>query len=288
MNRRRPPPEDRADDAGATYAYCVVQAAAVDLADAPPGPPEASPPRALALAADLAGQGAGEAASGLWLIVAGVPLRLYTADVLERRLGDLEWVSDCALAHEAVVEHFAAAAAGVVPLPLFTLFADDLRAQRRLVAQRPRLERALARVAGGAEWGLKVFLEPAPPSPPAGPIASGTQFLERKLQARTAARDLGERARAAAEELFRSLSEAAVASVRKPAPVPGTGTRLLFEAAFLVRRDATPAFEERVAAASRALAEAGCAVTLTGPWPPYHFVGDALTGTDGEEPEDRR
>jgi hypothetical protein len=256
----------------AVYAYCVVRAEAVpDAAAAPAGPPGASSARAL------------EIAPGLWLIAAEVPLPDYAAATLEERLGDLEWVSDRALAHEAVIEHFAGAPRSlpVVPLPLFTLFADEERARAAMAAQRARLDHALERTAGCAEWGIKVLTDAAAravsdrAAEPAAPPRSGTEFLQRKVQARTAAQDRSARARAEAAALFDDLAGAARAAVRKPPPEGAAGSRLLLDAAFLVPHGGAAAFEERIAARTGALGDAGCSVTLSGPWPPYHFVGDA-------------
>lgn len=253
--------------ATATWAYCVLRSfEPPPVAAAPAGPPGASPARALPLGPEL------------WLIVAGVPLPAYAAETIEGRLSNLGWVSDRALPHEAVIEHFAGAGA-VVPLPLFTLFADDERAREAIAAQRPRLEEALERVAGCSEWGLKVFLASSADettNEPARPATSGTEFLERKRGARAAARERTVRARGLAEELAGALAGAAADTVHKPPPVPETGARLLLEAAFLVRDADAGAFEELVAARAGALREAGCRVTLTGPWPAYHFVGEEL------------
>jgi len=272
MSRRRPQRGGAGSAAAeapagtATWAYCVIRAAAPPpAATAPPGPPGASPVRALPLAPEL------------WLIVSEVPLPAYGAATIESRLSDLGWVSDRALPHEAVIEHFAGAGA-VVPLPLFTLFADDRSARERIAAQRPRLEEALERVAGCSEWGLKVFLASGAGAAeePARPAHSGTEFLERKRGARAAVRERAARARGLAEELAGALAGAAAAAVDKPPPVPETGARLLLEAAFLVRDGDAGAFEELVAARAGALHAAGCRVTLTGPWPPFHFVGEEL------------
>jgi hypothetical protein len=234
---------------------------------APPGLPGAGAARAL------------ELGGGLWLIAAPVPLADYSAEAIEARLDDLGWVSERALAHEAVVEHFAAAAP-VVPLKLFTLFDDDARARQQMEAERLRLESALGRVAGRAEWGLKVFFSPESArrdepavEPASGAGGAGTAFLERKLRARRAAGELAAGARAAADELYRSLAPAATAAVRKPVAAPETGARLLLEAAFLVEGDRAADFERAVAERAAGYGGAGLSVTLTGPWPPYHFVG---------------
>ena len=76
------------------------------------GLPGAEPPRLL------------DAGEQLWLVVATAPVAQYGAAPIERRLQDLDWVSRCAMAHEAVVED-AARSGPVVPMKLFTLFSSD-------------------------------------------------------------------------------------------------------------------------------------------------------------------
>ena len=112
----------------ATYLYCLVRAPRNPLsAEVPPGLPGLTPPRVLAVG------------DGLWLIVAGAPLSEYGSAEIQRQLSDLSWVSDRALAHEAMIEHFAGAGA-VLPMKLFTLFASDERAIANIRDHRERLE----------------------------------------------------------------------------------------------------------------------------------------------------
>jgi hypothetical protein len=248
----------------ATYLYCLARRPeAPELAGAPPGVPGASAPRLL----DLGG--------GLWLVAADVPLPEYGEEEIARRLEDLAWVSERALAHEAMVEHFAGAEA-LVPMKLFTLFASDERAAAHVAGELPRLRTVLDRVAGQEEWGVRVRLVPARAGAEAGaespePAASGRDFLARKQRQRDAARRAPEAARAAAGEAFAELAAGATAARRRE---PEPGTPLVLDAAFLVPRHERGAFEQTVAAAARRLVGAACELTLTGPWPPYNFIGD--------------
>jgi hypothetical protein len=182
---------------------------------APAGLPGAGAPRLLPVAA------------GVHLVVADVPLPEYSAAGIESRLEDLGWVSDRALAHESVVEHFAAHG-DVLPLKLFTLFADDNRAVAELAADPGRVERLLDRVGGAEEWGVRVrFSRERARQGAAGDDApaSGRDFLERKRRQRDAARGGAEEARAAAAAAHRRLAAAAREAVERPVP-PGTRRRL--------------------------------------------------------------
>lgn len=262
-------------DGTATYVYCLLRdPAPPDPAGAPAGLPGAAPPRLLALdpEADPGGSANGDP---LWLVVADVPLPEYGEAAIGARLEDLSWVSERALAHEALVEHFAGAGA-LVPLKLFTLFAGDERAKAHFARELPGLRPALERVAGRVEWGVRVRHDPSRSAGEsegdgADRPASGRDFLLRKRAQRDAARRAPAAARQAAEEAYRDLAERAVEARRRE---PEAGTPLVLDAAFLVDRVDRECFVDAVDAAARRLDEAACELTLTGPWPPYNFVGE--------------
>lgn len=66
-------------------------------------------------------------------MLASVPLAQYGPGALEASLRNLEWVSEVALAHEAVVEHFVQLRGVlVVPMKLFTMFSTVERARAGL------------------------------------------------------------------------------------------------------------------------------------------------------------
>jgi Gas vesicle synthesis protein GvpL/GvpF len=261
--------------ATATYVYCLVRSAAPPpLAEAPDGLPGATPPRALALGGDL------------WLVVADVPLPEYDAAAIEDRLTDLTWVSDRALAHERVVEHVATLGPAL-PMKLFTLFRTDERAAAQMRPQREEIGKTLDRIAGKAEWGLRILFREdearrraAVSSSATGdgkerPV-SGTGFLLRKKAEKESTRDLIGNARTAVDQGYAELA-ARASEARRRQPEPGeTGARLLLDAAFLVPSDQGEAFEAEVRRLAERLAVHACDVTLTGPWPPYNFLsGDA-------------
>jgi hypothetical protein len=258
----------------ATYLYCLVRGPREpSLAGAPPGLPGLSPLRAL------------DAGGGLWLIAASAPLSQYGSEEIQRRLSDLSWVSDRALAHEAVIEHFAGAGA-VLPMKLFTLFASDERAVASLVGggdgpeSRERLNRVLDRVDGRVEWGIRIRLDDvrarevlAAEARAAGSQGSGKAFLLRKKLEQDASRELAVRLRAEMDAAFAELAAGAAEAVRRePAASPESGGRLLLDAAFLVSRERGAEFEAIVERCAGRLAPRACDVTLTGPWPPYHFI----------------
>jgi len=259
----------------ATYLYCLVRGAGEpSLSGVPPGLPGLEAPRVLAVA------------EGLWLVAAGAPLPEFSSERIEARFGDLDWVSACALAHEAVVEHFRDAPA-LLPLKLFTLFASDERALADLRQSRESLDRVLDRVAGRVEWGVRVRLdeararealaaETAEGRRSAAPAGSGTSFLLRKKREQEASRDLASRLRAAVDAGWDELAAAADEVLRRePATAPEQGGKVFLDAALLVPAGRAAGLEAAVERFASRLAAKGGEVTLTGPWPPYHFVEEA-------------
>jgi hypothetical protein len=252
----------------ASYVYCVAAGATPPrLARAPRGLPEMARPRALSVA------------SGMWLVLADAPLSRYGSAPIEAGLRDLDWVSRCAVAHEAVVEHVARAGVAVVPMKMFTLFADDDRALAHVTRLRRKLDGLLRRISGRQEWGLRVTLDErrararAAGARNGGPT-SGTAFLMKKKAEKDVARRLAAEARTEVDRLFDHLARHADAA-RRRRPTADTPNRLLLEAAFLVPVAHARAFRAETARRARALAPHGYDLTLSGPWPPYTFVTEA-------------
>jgi hypothetical protein len=248
-----------------TYVYGLLESArAPSLAAAPAGLAGAGRVRALPVR------------RGRWVVAADVPLERYGEEPLARGLRDLDWVGACALAHEAVVEYLASRGP-VVPMKLFTIFHSDDRAVDHVARARRTLDRAFRRIAGAAEWSVRIFRSSAGPDasgPPDRPVEarSGADFLREKKRARDQARAAAATAAATAETAHRALKKLARAAVVKP-PVEGdAGARLVLDAAYLVPNTRRAKLRNEARRQAERCQAAGCTLTLTGPWPAYHFV----------------
>lgn len=257
--------------AAATYLYCAVKSARDPLratrARFPRGVPGAGSPRAL------------DAGAGLWLVAATAPLDRYGAEAIDTRLADLDWVSRCAVAHDAVIEHVARRHP-VIPMKLFTLFTTDDRAVAHVARNRRKLERFFARVADREEWGVRLLLDERRAVAGAGvegaPVAAatGTEFLKKKKAAKDARQHVIAGALRDADTLFETLDKLADDSHRRTPAVEGPASRMVLDAAFLVPRRDARRFRAAVSEAAAPLEARGFTLSLTGPWPPYHFVAD--------------
>jgi hypothetical protein len=250
--------------APATYVYCLVQAAGRPmLQDAPSGLPHTGAVRAVATG------------TGLWLVVADAPEEHYAGDCIDRGLTDLEWVSECAVAHERVVES-ALALGDVLPLKLFTLFESDRRAREAMAERRAEIGDLFGRTAGCLEWSARIDAMPGlakaaePKTDDDRARRSGAAYLESKRQAIAGRRERAQQVRASADAAFKAL--AGHAADRRRQPRPEARGSLLAEEVFLVPREREREFQRCAEEQLEALAGTGLRLTLSGPWPVYHFV----------------
>jgi hypothetical protein len=214
----------------------------------------------------------------LWLVATDVPMPQYSAELIDASLSDLSWIGERAMAHERVVEHFAAAGS-VLPMKLFTLFKGDERAVERLRGRREEIDRTFALIAGRVEWGVRVLFQEekarramAAAAAREETPASGKNFLLRKKAEQERARNLAGQVRTEVDRAYEELAHHAAAARRRE-PVNGEGgARLLLDAAFLVAKGDGQPFEESVRRWADRLAAHACELTLTGPWPPYNFI----------------
>ncbi len=220
------------------------------------------------------------------LVVSDVSSEVYEDEALNGRLDDLGWVGARGFEHERVVDWYAERGP-VIPLSLFSLHENDQRAESRVAAGADEYLRLLDRLRGRKEWGIKLWrreqasreaidrvsrsltelasaLESAPP---------GKRFLLQRKQEAMRADELRALSKRLAHETYSALASVAEASRLVPLPtnVPVGERALLLHAAFLVRDDAFPRFQEEVNRAAHGMAEAGFEIEFTGPWPPYHF-----------------
>jgi hypothetical protein len=210
-------------------------------------------------------------------VVSDAPLDVFGEAPLADHLTDLDWVSRAAVAHDAVVERFITADA-VLPMKVFTIFTSDERALAKTRSDWDRIESALEDVTGQVEWGLRLIFDqkkttPAAPMP-RGSTGRGYLLAKQKEHTETVAHRRLVRRRTAG--VVSALAAIAREVKERPLATAATsGSRLLLDAAFLVPRTRERRFRAAVARETRRLAPEGYAVHLSGPWPPYSFVGSA-------------
>jgi hypothetical protein len=219
-------------------------------------------------------------------IVGEVDPESYAAERLDSRLAELEWVGERGIAHERVLTWYADRGP-VIPLQPFSLHVSDEAVRQRLAESEERFVRALERLSGRQEWGIKLWaVEPdvlahlEEISPALREVADamesappGRRFLLTKKRDAMAADELRASSLAVARHVYDTLAELADAAVRHPIPPPRQGDRMLIlHAAYLVRESDYDRFRERVVELSRHFGTIGFSCEFVGPWPAYHFT----------------
>lgn len=212
----------------------------------------------------------------------------YTPFAIEAGVGDVAWIAPRAQAHNDVVS-WASQPGPVVPLHMWTLFSDRDAVEEMLERRSSALSGLLKELRDVDEYGLRVFAdaaaltrsttetdaEAAELERQAGESGPGQRYLiERKLE-RTRRDAARAHARRVADDVYETLGEHSVKAARDTIPAStGGDVGAVVSAAFLVRRKKLDAFQGALADLSRDHEAAGFRFDLTGPWPPYHFVGE--------------
>ena len=261
------------------YAYGFVRAG-FDVSRAPAGIDDAP----VIVCADAASSFAG--------LASRLPGDVYNARQIEERSAELAWLSPRAQAHDLVLTwaHDHGGGGGVLPLPMFSLWASEASLREALVSRRDELAATFARVAEADEFGLRVHRKGAVMMESVGRIdpvirqledqaaaaSPGQRYLlERKLadEKRAAARSASQRLAREVYERLEQVSRQAVFRPLAPTAASSPDMTLVLNGAFLVDRARADEFRATVARQMQEHESLGLAFDFTGPWPPYNFVG---------------
>ncbi|HEX6250879.1 MAG TPA: GvpL/GvpF family gas vesicle protein [Gemmatimonadaceae bacterium] len=218
-------------------------------------------------------------------LVSQLDAHAYSPELIEERVGDVEWLAPRAEAHDAVVS-WAGHPGPVVPLHMWAMFSGRDGVIEMLEKRASELVPLLERLRGADEYGLRVYADPtaleqiAAGSDPvvaelertAASAGPGQRYLiERKLEGarRDAARLL---ASSRADAIHAALAAQSVAAARDAIPTAASDGSAVLSAAFLVRRDALDPFRAALTSLVRETEPEGFRFAFTGPWPPYHFA----------------
>jgi hypothetical protein len=213
-------------------------------------------------------------AEGLAAVVSSVDAERFSEEALRRSLEDLQWLEKAARSHHEVVASVARSGP-VAPVRLATVYLDDQNVRALLHERASALHRALGRVRGRSEWGVKAFAVPSDEADDQDETTDGakpgTSYLMRRRAERDRAADGVRAAVEAAEAVHREISDVAVATRRYEPQDPrlsGRREQMVLNAAYLV--------DDAEVAAVRRLVEDGdvrvLRLELTGPWAPYSFA----------------
>ncbi len=203
-----------------------------------------------------------------------VPRDEFEARALDDKLEDLGWLAATARAHHHVVDAVGSRRT-VAPLSLATVYFDDDRVRELLTVGAEPLTEVLDRLAGRAEWGVKVSVRAggAPEQAPAARPRTGAEYLRSRSKALRQGDQAVTQAEADAEEVDAAVRALAV-DARRHRPqersLTGRPERMVLNGAYLVDGDAAEALAGIVTSWAD---HPRVRVELTGPWVPYSFAG---------------
>jgi hypothetical protein len=241
--------------------------------------------------------------SGLTALVSDVSMAEFSEAALRENLENLDWLDEVAREHHYVIDA-AVRLFPLLPVRLATVYSGDEALRSALAEHNAQLLDALHRVGGRVEWGVKAYAAAQPEDArerrpeagpgqadraqeakdPAGPDAdgdagpgsgAGLAYLKRRRAALNATRESKTAAMNGAQAVHADLAvKATDTRLHPPQTVALSGIRqpMLLNAAYLLEASDGVSFTAAVAGAATAHPE--LRIELTGPWPPYSFVGD--------------
>jgi len=214
----------------------------------------------------------------------------YAPDKVEALTADIDWVSQRAMAHDKVLT-WASDAGAVIPLPMWTLFRDAKAVKAMLAKRMKELEETFARIGNGREFIVRVYVQPGvlkeglgQHSPEltalqteAAKASPGQKYLlERKMEniRRDAGRDVTVNAAGEIHDALRATSMDSAREQPVNSGAPREQGRAILNASFLVAPARVVDFQRALTQMVTKYEPSGFKFDFTGPWPPYHFVGE--------------
>jgi hypothetical protein len=208
----------------------------------------------------------------------------FAAEPLRGHLEDLRWLERTARGHQRVVDGLTPGSSCVLPMRLATVCRSPAAVRQLLAANRRRFTDTIERLDGRTEWGVKVYADLAAPAE--STPASGRDYLRQRSRHRRETEESWQRAEAGAHAVHEALAAVAERFRLHPpqdARLSGTPGRNLLNGAYLLPREREREFCALVGRLAGELS--GPVLSLTGPWAPYSFTGDA--GAQSGPPPER-
>jgi hypothetical protein len=214
----------------------------------------------------------------------------YSPERVETLTADVDWVSQRAMAHDRVLT-WASDNGAVIPFPMWTLFRDATAVKGMLSKRGGELRETFARIRDGREFIVRVYVQPealreglgahstelATLEAEAARATPGQKYLiQRKIEEvrRNAGRDVTSRAAGEIHDALRAESMETIREQPVNSGAPREQGRAILNASFLVAPARVVNFQQALTEMVGKYEPSGFRFDFTGPWPPYHFVGE--------------
>jgi hypothetical protein len=223
-------------------------------------------------------------ADGLAAVYSPVDGAAFSQEVIDRRAGDLEWLGAIGYRHQAVVADLMKQTA-IIPLRAFTMFSSETTLRDYLQSNRATLSKILDRLDDKREYTLRIELEPQRWNDALVSRVESLRALSAEIDAASAGKAFllrkkldEEKKRASRQAEQQLVAEIEQAVAEKLACDVIAESRVERDGAFpqinvLINRDEESRLQELHASLADRYANEGVNLAITGPWPPYTFVG---------------
>jgi hypothetical protein len=224
------------------------------------------------------------AANGVAAVYSPVDGAAFSQEVIDRRAGDLEWLGAIGYRHQAVVADLLKQTA-IIPLRAFTMFSSETALHDYLQSNRESLSKILERLDGKREYTLRIELEPQRWNDALVGRVESLRALSSEIEAASAGKAFllrkkldEEKKRASREAEQQLVAEIEQTVVEKLGCDVIAESRVERDGAFpqinvLINRDEESRLQELHASLADRYTNEGVNLAITGPWPPYTFVG---------------
>jgi hypothetical protein len=155
----------------------------------------------------------------------------------------------------------------VLPFRFGTTFEDDSALRRSVRSNQRHFMANVERLRGKAEMHIKMLIDDICPDAPAYKAqAAGQEYLSNLRESATRQRERQSRARALSLQMHRMFLPIAEEITCKRTD----SGKMLLDIAHLVDKKTVERYQNKYSSATLQMKD--CAMQLSGPWPPYHFV----------------
>jgi hypothetical protein len=222
-------------------------------------------------------------------IVSRVSLRDFGPERLDENLDDMRWLEARVRAHQGILDAVAASRT-LIPMRFCTIYRSEERVRKMLEQHHAGFVKALARLDGKREWGVKVYCDSQVLAQKVGLVSDRAKKLEAEIAARSSGaayflrKKLDETITEEAEHVRDEFAQrshdrlavhAAEAVINPLLAKELTGRKepLVLNGAYLVAEEQLAAFRAELTALQDECGNLGFSYEMTGAWPPYNFVG---------------
>jgi Gas vesicle synthesis protein GvpL/GvpF len=165
----------------------------------------------------------------------------------------------------------------VLPFRFGTIFESDEALRRAVKANRKAFLESVARLRGKAEMHFKLLVKDGAVEEAIAELPNGVggEYLRKLREQATRVRERQTKARALSMQVHKLFSPLEEDVICKRTDSGG----MLIDFAHLIDSTSIAKYQNRYSAATRHFKD--CQITITGPWPPYHFMPGKLRTVSG-------